>query len=169
MPRAVESTGVPGDPEPDPLRSFLQEEIDDERAESRRLLLRWTVCFALLFGMVFLAFWWSGAAIRFSAARMTANAAPTYRLWGVVRDANSGQPVPWAAIEDDPAGIPPFFHADAGADGAYSLLTVAEPHRVRISAPGYRPLLERVGRAWFVWWPRGSERRDLRLAPEPGQ
>jgi hypothetical protein len=158
--------GVHGETKPDPQRSFLQEEIEDERLESRRLLLRWTVAFVLLFGLVFLAFWWSGSAIRFGAARVAAANSPTYRVWGTVRDAKSGQPIPWAAIEDDAAGNPPFFHTDADAAGSYSLLTLAEPHQVRISASGYRPLTARVGRPWFVWWPRGSERCDVRLTPE---
>lgn len=163
---AVESICVPGPTEPDPLRSFLQEEIEDERVESRRLLIRWIAAFVLVFGFVFLAFWWSGSAVRFGAARVTAASAPTYRVWGTVRDANTGQPIPWATIEDDPAGNPPLFRADADASGSYSLQTLAEPHEVRISAVGYRPALERVGKPWFVWWPRGAESHDVRLKPE---
>ena len=157
---------VPGEHESDSQQSFLQEEIESERVESRRLLIRWCVAFALLFGLVFLAFWWSGSAIRFGAARVTATTAPTFRVWGTVRDAQSGKPIPWAAIEDDPAGNPPFYRADADAAGSYSLLTLAEPHQVRISAVGYRTSVERIGRPWFVWWPRGSERHDVRLTPE---
>ena len=34
-----------------------------------RTALRLTAAFALLFGGVFFAFWWSGSAIRFGAAR----------------------------------------------------------------------------------------------------
>jgi hypothetical protein len=154
-------------PELDPQRSFLQEEIEDERVESRRLLIRWVVAFVLLFGLVFLAFWWSGSAIRFGAQRVTPANTPTYRVWGTVRDANSGQPIPWAAIEDDPSGNPPFFRTDADAGGAFSVQTLAEPHQVRISASGYRPRVERVGRPWFLWWPRGAEKHEVRLVPEP--
>lgn len=155
-----------GKPEPDPQRSFLQEEIEEERSESRRLLFRWGIAFALLFGLVFLAFWWSGAAIRFGASRVIAANVPSYRVWGTVRDAASGQPIPWASVEDDPGGNPPFFRTDADAAGAYSLQTLAEPHQVRISAVGYRAVVERVGRPWFMWWPRGAEHRDVRLAPQ---
>ena len=156
------------DPEdtPEPPGTFLDEEIAEERFEARRLMVRLAVGFALLFGVVFLAFWWSGSAVRFGAARVTASNTPTFRLWGTVRDARSRQPIPWAVVEDDPAGDPPLFRTDADQNGAYSLLTLAAPHRVRITAGGYRPLELSVGRAWFVWWPQGEEEHELKLEPE---
>jgi hypothetical protein len=159
----------PGVHSEDPIErpaNFLEEQIAEERLEARRLLLRWTIGFGLLFGGVFLAFWWSGSALRFGAGRVTASNAPTYRIWGAVRDAKTGEPIPWAVVEDDPAGNPPFYRADADAEGVYSLLTLAEPHRLRISAVEHRPAVVRVGRAWFLWWPRGEERHDVRLEPE---
>ena len=155
----------PEDPSDRP-RSFLDEELAQERFEARGLLIRWIVGFCLLFAVVFLAFWWSGSAVRFGSARVTASNAPTYRIWGTVRDARSGEPIPWAVIEDDPAGNPPFFKADADQNGVYSLLTLAEPHRLRISAAGHRTADLRVGRAWFVWWPSGEERHEIRLDPD---
>jgi hypothetical protein len=151
---------------PERQNSFLDEEIASERVEVRRLLLRWAAGFVILFGAVFLAFWWSGSAVRFSAARLTGSNPPTYRVWGDVRDARSGQLIPWAALEDDPAGDPPLFRAQADRNGAYSLLTLAEPHRIRVSAVGYLPTVLRVGKPWFIWWPRGDERRDISLVPE---
>ena len=33
-------------------------------------------------------------------------------------------------VEDDPAGRPPFFRADADYSGAFELVTFAEPHRI---------------------------------------
>jgi hypothetical protein len=151
---------------PEPQQSFLTEEIQDERSEARGLFVRTTVGFVLLFAFVFLAFWWSGSAIRFGAARVTASNAPTYRIWGIVCDARSGRSIPWAAIEDEPSGDPPLFRSDADAEGFYSLLTLAEPHNVRISAVGYRPVVVRIGKPWFVWWPRGDEHHDVSLPPE---
>ena len=155
----------PEDPS-DPQQSFLEEVTQDERLEARRLMIRMSVSFAALFALVFLAFWWSGSAIRFGAARLTASNAPTYRVWGAVRDVQSGRPIPWAAVEDEPSGDPPFFRTDADATGVYSLLTLAAPHQVRFSAVGYRPVVVRVGKPWFVWWPRGEERHDTVLVPE---
>ena len=67
--------------------------------------------------------------------------------------------------EDDPAGQPPFFRADAGLRGDYELATLAEPHRIRVSAPGYRPLILEIGRAWFIWIPRGKEKKNIELMP----
>src|SRR5260370_28969993 len=52
-----------------------------------RYILRFTVAFVMLFGAVFLAFRWSGAAVRFGAERVSGNAVPTWRVRGVVRDA----------------------------------------------------------------------------------
>ena len=153
---------LPEDP-PQPPRSFLDEEIATERFEARGLLVRCAIGFCMLFGLVFLAFWWTGSAVRFSADRVTSSNAPTYRIWGTVRDARSGQPVPWAVVEDDPAGQAPLFRTDADQNGAYSLLTLAEPHRLRISAVGRRTVELRIGKPWFVWWPRGEERLEIRL------
>ena len=140
--------------------------MEDERVEARRLLFRWMIAFALLFLAVFGALWWSGAAVRFGADRVADRSVPTYRVWGVIRDAASGRPVPWARVEDDPAGTPPFFRTDADQNGAYSLLTLAEPHRLRVSVPGYRSATVNVGKRWFMWWPKGDEQYSIRLVAE---
>jgi hypothetical protein len=130
-----------------------------------RAVLRLALIFALLFGFVFFAFWWAGSAVSFTAARAADRSAPTWLVEGVVRDAVARQPIPWAVIEDDPAGQPPFFRTDANIRGRFSLGTLAEPHRVRVSAPGYSPKSVPVGRAWFVWMPRGKESADIELLP----
>ena len=83
-----------------------------------------------------------------------------------MRDARTGAPVAWARLGDDPAGRPPLFEATAGVDGAYELLTIAEPHEVVVSALGYRARRIKVGRSWYLWMPRGSERVDITLEPE---
>ena len=146
--------------------SFLEEETANERSEARRQLLRWSLSFTLLFCGVFLAFWWSGSAVRFGAARVADRSVATYRISGIIRNAITRDPVAWASIDDDPSGRPPFYHADADQDGAYQILTLAEPHQLRIRAAGFKPLVVSVGRQWFLWWPRGAEQRDLDLFPE---
>jgi hypothetical protein len=130
-----------------------------------RPALRLTILFALLFGGVFFAFWWAGSAVRFSAARAGDRSLPTWRVSGTVRDAVTHQPIPWALVEDDPGGQPPFFRADADYSGIFELITLAEPHRVRVSAPRYRALFLDIGRAWFVWMPRGNEKKNIELLP----
>ena len=75
------------------------------------------------------------------------------------------QPIPWALVEDDPRGQPPLFRADADFRGVFNLVTLAEPHRIRVSAPGYRTLSLDIGRAWFVWMPRGSEKKNIEMLP----
>jgi len=130
-----------------------------------RSAVRSAFVFALLFGCVFFAFWWAGSAVRFSAARAAARTTPAWRVSGKVRDAVTHQPIPWAVVEDDPSGQPPFFHADADYRGVFELLTLAEPHRIRVSAPGYSTLSLDIGRVWFVWMPRGNEKKNIDLLP----
>ena len=149
-------------------REFRPEDESEEAADLRQLFvrtaLRLTAAFALLFGLVFFAFWWSGSAIRFGAARAANRAAPAWRISGTVRNSLTGQPIPWATVEDDPAGRPPFFRADADYKGAYELVTLAEPHKVRVSAPGYLQTQVEVGRAWFLWMPSGVETKSIELS-----
>ena len=141
------------------------EEANDTRELFARTALRMAAVFALLFGGVFFAFWWSGSAIRFGAARAANTAAPTWRISGVVRDGMTGKPVPWATVEDDPAGRPPFFRAEADYTGAFDLVTFPEPHRIVVSSPGYTSTLLGVGRSWFLWMPKGGEKVIISIAP----
>jgi hypothetical protein len=150
-------------------RIFRSDREPWEEAESGGIwlpsALRLALVFALLFGGVFFAFWWAGSAVRFGAARAGDRSAPTWRVSGTVRDALTRQPIPWALVEDDPGGQPPLFRVDADYRGVFSLVTLAEPHRVRVSAPGYRTLSLEIGRAWFVWMPQGSEKKNIELLP----
>ncbi|MEO8592154.1 MAG: hypothetical protein ABI759_02430 [Candidatus Solibacter sp.] len=144
-------------------------EWEDPAAEGLwpRAILRLSILFAVLFAGVFFAFWWAGSAVRFSAARAADRVVPTWNISGVVLDATTHQPIPWARVEDDPAGQPPFFGTDADVRGIFSLATLAESHRVRCSAPGYTPRLLAIGRAWFLWLPRGAEYLKIDLTPLP--
>jgi hypothetical protein len=130
-----------------------------------RHLARLAVVFVLLFAGVYAAFRWSGAAVNFGSLRVSGRASPSWQVKGVVKDRRTGLPIPWARVEDDPAGRPPFFSADADREGRYLLLTLAEPHRLRVSAPNYVTTLVEIGRIWFLWTPRGEERRELLLEP----
>jgi hypothetical protein len=146
--------------------SFLPEPDAEDRHSFAGQAARWTIAFGLLFAGVFFCFWWSGAAVRFGAARVTDRLVPTWRVFGSVRNARSGEPVAWAEIADDPDGRPPFFQTEAGYTGDFSLLTIAEPHLILVRAIGFRPQTMQVGRQWFVWWPRGEERLEVSLVPE---
>ena len=150
-------------------RRYRPDPESQEQTESGdlwiRSALRLAIVFALLFGGVFFAFWWAGSAVRFSAARAADRSLPTWRVSGTVRDALTHQPIPWALVEDDPAGSPPFFRTDAGYGGDFLLITLAEAHRIRVSAPGYHPVSVEIGRAWFLWMPRGNEKKNIDLLP----
>jgi hypothetical protein len=153
-------------PDFDPQASRL----DEEEAESRHLIpgqiLQYGVAFAALFAVVFFFFWWSGAAVEFGAARVSDRAVPTWQVTGKVVNSETGEPVPWASIRDDPAGRPPFYQVNADLSGAFELLTLAEPHLVLVEARGYQPARVHVGKQWFVWWPRGKESILASLKPE---
>src|SRR5437588_2454455 len=84
------------------LKSRTEEEADGD-PELRDLFVRSgfrvAAAFALLFGLVFFAFWWSGSAIRFGADRSADRATPSWRVRGTVRSASTRDPIPWAAVE----------------------------------------------------------------------
>jgi hypothetical protein len=148
---------------------FSTREESEEDADLREVYvrtgLRVAAAFAIIFGAVFFAFWWSGSAMRFGAARAAGQAAPTWRVKGTVRNAITHEPIPWAVVDDDPAGRPPYYRTDANYAGVYELVTLAEPHVMRVSAPGYRSASVRIGRIWFLWLPRGEETKDMELGP----
>ena len=147
--------------------SFPEEVDGDLRRQYGKQAIRYVAAFAALFAAGCAVVWWSTATVRFASARTGMRAAPTWTVAGVVRNSLTGAPVPWARVSDDPAGLPPLFHAEADLRGGFELLTMAEPHRLRITAPGYLPATIAVGRRWFFWTPRGRERRDVKLTPEP--
>jgi hypothetical protein len=153
---------------PDDLRpaTFDEEDSADTRRQFVRLAIRLTLAFVLLFFFVFMAFTWSGAAVRFGASRVADRGTPTWSVLGTVRNAVTHEPIPWATIDDDRTGQGPYFHADADRLGNFEFLTLSEPHRMVVAAHGYRPYTVRVGRVWFLWLPRGNERRDVELSPE---
>ena len=128
--------------------------------------LRVAAAFAIIFGMVFFAFWWSGAAVGFGASRAAGTAQPTWTVTGTVRNSVTREPIPWATVEDDPGGRPPFYRVDAGYSGAFELVTLPEPHRLRVSSPGYQISTVFVGRDWFLWMPKGGEKKDIYLLPQ---
>ncbi len=147
--------------------SFDQEVSSDLGRQYLRQAIRLSLGFVLLFAGVFLILRWSGAAVGFGASRVGDRGTPTWHVIGCIRSAATHEAVAWAAIDDDSRGRPPFFHADADRSGIFDLLTLSEPHRIRVSAPGYRPTMVPVGRVWFLWIARGQERKDVELAPEP--
>jgi hypothetical protein len=154
--------------EPDDLQpaSFEEEEAAELRRQYVRHTLRLAAAFAAIFAFVYLAFWWSGSAVRFGVSRVGDRGVATWRVEGRVRDAATGKPIPWARVEDDPAGRPPYFRAEADQVGNFDLRTIPEPHQIRVSAPGYQAEAFPVGRVWFLWLPQGSERKELVLSPD---
>jgi hypothetical protein len=146
--------------------TFEEEQSRDLRRDYVRFTLRYAISFALAFAFICAAVWWSSRAVRFAGLRASDRGTPPSTITGAVRDAATRAPVAWAAVADDVAGQPPFFRADAGPDGSFELLTLAEPHRLRVTAPGYRPALVKVGRPWFAWRPSGAEQVDVELVRE---
>jgi hypothetical protein len=146
--------------------SFSEEESADLRRAYIRHTIRLVLVFSLLFAFVFFALSWSGAAVGYGARRAGYRAAPSWHVTGIVRDSRTREPVPWAVVEDDPSGQPPFYRAEADKFGAFDLLTLAEPHRIRVSAMGFHSKTIQVGRVWFLWVPGGQERRDVEISAE---
>ena len=132
----------------------------------KKQVLRWGLLFGVLFCFVFFAIWWATSAVNFSTSRVDSTTRATYKISGRVRDEANGAPVAWAEIADAPSGRPPLFHATADRFGTYELLTLAEPHNVIATALGYRAGTIRVGKAWYAWMPKGSEKLDIKLHKE---
>jgi hypothetical protein len=130
-----------------------------------RHVVRLLVVFLLLFAGVFSAFHWSAAAVRFGGLRVSGQASPTWQVTGVVTDKQTRQPISWARVEDDPDGRPPFYSTEADQAGRYRLLTLAEPHRIRISAPNYVTTLVEVGPSLVCVDSSREENRDLTCSP----
>jgi len=45
-------------------------------------------------------------------------------------------------------------------------MTLAEPHTIRFTANGYKPLARPVGKPWYSWMPSGEQKLDVNLEAE---
>ena len=147
-------------------QNFLDEERQEDRVSLHRTLARWILAFIVIFCFAAMAFWWSGSALRYSAARVQSRSKPTYQVSGTVTDARTHQPVPWAEISTDFQFGGAFFSTSTDQNGRYSIDTLAEPHDLVVKANGYQSARIPIGKQWFSWTPRGSERKDTELVPE---
>ncbi len=145
---------------------FWRDESLDDRREMKRLALRWALLFFGLLAFMFFALWWASQALQFGASRVDGSTRPTYVVSGFVRSAATSAAVPFAEVADEPASRPPLFETRADVRGSFILLTLAEPHTLRVTALGFKPAELRVGKAWYRWFPHGSERVEVRLEPE---
>lgn len=149
---------------------FWQEEERAARREMGRQFARWLVIFAAMFFFGCFVIWWAGQTVRYGAARSANHhAPPEWRIYGIVRDAQTGEAVPFAGIADGPDARQPRFHSMADHLGHFELHTLPERHEVTASALGYRPRTVKVGREWYAWMPSGDERVDFHLSREEGR
>ena len=132
----------------------------------RRYALRWALVFLVLIALMGFALWWSSAALDYSSSRIQQTTRATYKVSGVVLDKSTGRPVAWANLEDDPAMRPPRFRTSADHNGRFELLTVSEPHRLVVSALGYRVANHQTGKDRYLWMPKGQEEVRIELDPE---
>ena len=146
-------------------QNFLDEERQEDRLALHRTMAKWICAFVVIFCFAALAFWWSGSAVQYSAARVQQRSNPTYQVSGVITDATTHQPIPWAEITTDFQFGGAFFSTTADQNGQYSINTLAEPHNLVIKANGYQSAKVRIGKQWFSWTPKGSEKRDAELVP----
>lgn len=143
-----------------------QQQPQDDAALLRKYALRWALVFLVLIGLMAYALWWSSAALEYSASRIKETTRATYKVTGVVIDKSTGRPVAWANLEDDPAVRPPRFRTSADHTGRFQLMTIAEPHRIVVTALGYQSTLHQTGKDWFLWMPKGEEKVRIELEPE---
>jgi hypothetical protein len=145
--------------------NFFDEERTEDRLAMHRTLARWIIAFAVIFGFAAMAFWWSGSAVRYSAARVQNRSNPTYQVTGIITDSRTHQPIPWAEVSTDFQFGGAFFSTTTDQNGQYSINTLAEPHDLVVKANGYRISRMHVGKQWFSWTPHGSETESIELTP----
>lgn len=149
---------------------FWEEEERASRGEMVRQSVRWLLFFVALFAFGCFVMWWAGQAVSYGTNRSTnTHAKATWRLFGIVRDEDTGEPVAFARIADGPKAKPPHFASTADHLGHFEMHTLPERHEVTASALGYRPRTRQVGREWFSWMPSGDERLDFLLKREAGR
>lgn len=146
-------------------QNFLEEERAADRATIRRSAIKWTIAFGGLFLLTGLIFWWSGAAIKYSADRVQQRSVPTYEVTGTILDSRTHQPVPWVEVSTEFQFGGAFFSSSSDFGGHYTIDTLAEPHYLIFRANGYLPGRVQIGKQWFSWLPRGSEVHDVLLTP----
>jgi hypothetical protein len=146
-------------------QNFLEEERQEDRLSMHRTMARWILAFMTIFCFAAMAFWWSGSAVNYSAARVQNRSHPTYQVSGAITDAKTHHPIPWAEISTDFQFGGAFFSTSTDQNGQYTINTLAEPHDLIVKANGYQSARIHVGRQWFSWTPKGSERRDAELSP----
>jgi hypothetical protein len=140
--------------------------MEQDTAQLRKYALRWAMLFVVLIALMGGVLWWSSAALEFSASRIKESTRATYKVKGVVIDRTTGRPVAWAGIEDDPQSRPPRFRTSTDHTGHFELLTVAEPHRLIVTALGYQAGSHRTGKDWYLWMPKGEEEVRIEIEPE---
>jgi hypothetical protein len=67
-----------------------------------------------------------------------ATSEPRLTVSGIVKDAESGQPLAGATVSDDGYGIKPFRGATTDSAGKYQYRTWYEEHNIIALAPGYK-------------------------------
>jgi hypothetical protein len=80
-------------------------------------------------------------AILWLAVFLAANCAssePGLTVRGIVKDAETGQPIAGATVSDDGYGPKPYKSGTTDATGTYQFVTWSEEHNVIAQAPGYK-------------------------------
>jgi len=71
-------------------------------------------------------------------AASCASSEPGLTVRGIVKDAETGQPIAGATVSDDGYGPKPYKSATTDATGTYHFVTWSEEHNVIAQAPGYK-------------------------------
>ena len=148
------------------MKEFWEEEEFNEKREMGRFITKWGLVFAGIIAFVAFVLWWAGSALSYSASRVGEAGKPEYKVKGIVTDARSGAPVPWAKVHDDPEKRPPRFETTADFYGKFELMTLPEQHDIIIAAYGHKPKRVAIGKTWYLWMPSGEEELVIVLDPE---
>ncbi|HUU16914.1 MAG TPA: M56 family metallopeptidase [Sedimentisphaerales bacterium] len=102
---------------------------------------------------------------------------PSLVIKGVVKDAQTGEPIAGARVFDDGYGPKPNWEqikadersewgAITNSAGEYSFLTWPEHHSIKVEAPGYKPERQSLYDGHFTFNKKDEETFDFALEPE---
>ena len=138
-------------------------EPDDRKRNNRAFhFLQWGLVLTVLLVMVWACGHGADSAVRYAGAAASNNNAAQYQVSGVIRDYETGSPVPWAEVAAANTSSTTFFHATADVNRAFTLLTLPERHSLTVHADGYPDQTTPIGPPWFTIFRRKTETIEIK-------
>lgn len=123
----------------------------------------WTGIFIALALFIWFVTRWSTSTIHYAASTTNNTQKPQYNISGLVVDAATNQPVPWATLIAHGITGSEFIHASSDYSGTFALITYPERQKLVVTADGYKAQELQIGPSWYMWNPKGKEQVTVNL------